>query len=217
MTRRSRKDPDDRLAPARAPVTGQLHIDVAGDSRVQVAALDDQRLPLEPAEQAPARRASNLSRLDRHRAADRARHGVACGRRPVAFGSLLPATNRRPSPAIPLKPGDPTEPVVSGRSRVASWSLLPATGAIAEGQVVIACRARGNLPLRGRGMDVRVADATYQATIHARQSASAPALCGAPPGSPWTTRRSYVTCAACRTEVERRIATLPGPPKRSPR
>jgi hypothetical protein len=55
-------------------------------------------------------------------------------------------------------------------------------------------------------MDVRVEHTTYQATIHARRSASVAALCGAPPGSPWTRTRAYVTCALCRAEVERRVA-----------
>jgi hypothetical protein len=46
-------------------------------------------------------------------------------------------------------------------------------------------------------MEVRVENAAYQVTIHERRSAPAPAICGAPPGSPWTTRRGYVTCGPC--------------------
>lgn len=55
-------------------------------------------------------------------------------------------------------------------------------------------------------MEVRVEQGAYQATIHARRHAGVPALCGAPPGSPWTRTRAYVTCEPCRGEVERRIA-----------
>jgi hypothetical protein len=55
-------------------------------------------------------------------------------------------------------------------------------------------------------MDVRVEHTAYQATIHARRSASVAALCGATPGSPWTKTRAWVTCALCRAEVERRVA-----------
>ncbi len=42
--------------------------------------------------------------------------------------------------------------------------------------------------------------------IHARKSATVPALCAAPPGKPFTTTRAYVTCPGCRAEIERRLA-----------
>lgn len=56
--------------------------------------------------------------------------------------------------------------------------------------------------LSGLGRD---ADGTGPA-IHARQRADLPAICGAPPGSPWTNRRAFVTCPACLAEIARRDA-----------
>jgi hypothetical protein len=42
--------------------------------------------------------------------------------------------------------------------------------------------------------------------IHARRSPNVAAICGASPGSPWTTTRSYVTCLACTEEIARRLS-----------
>lgn len=47
---------------------------------------------------------------------------------------------------------------------------------------------------------------TNEPVIHARRGPDYRALCGANPGSPWTRQRAYVTCPACRAEVERRVA-----------
>jgi len=47
---------------------------------------------------------------------------------------------------------------------------------------------------------------TNEPTIHARRGPDYRALCGAPPGSPWTRTRRFVTCAGCRAEIERRDA-----------
>jgi hypothetical protein len=41
--------------------------------------------------------------------------------------------------------------------------------------------------------------------IHARKSADAIALCGAPPGSAFTTTRGYVTCERCKSEIAARL------------
>lgn len=41
---------------------------------------------------------------------------------------------------------------------------------------------------------------------HARRYEGDPAICGAAPGSgAWTTRRSEVTCIACRVEISERL------------
>jgi rubredoxin len=42
--------------------------------------------------------------------------------------------------------------------------------------------------------------------IHARRGPDYRAICGAPPGSPWTHLRRNVTCRACVAEIERRVA-----------
>jgi hypothetical protein len=47
----------------------------------------------------------------------------------------------------------------------------------------------------------------HEMVIHARRSAGEAAFCGAGPGSPWTSERiAFVTCRACRREIERRLA-----------
>ena len=48
-------------------------------------------------------------------------------------------------------------------------------------------------------------------TIHARRGRHDRALCGAPPGSPFTTERSSVTCLGCLAEIERRLAARARP------
>jgi hypothetical protein len=45
-----------------------------------------------------------------------------------------------------------------------------------------------------------------QPTICARTAAHLPALCGRPPGSPWTTVRAYLTCSKCIDVVASRLA-----------
>jgi hypothetical protein len=42
--------------------------------------------------------------------------------------------------------------------------------------------------------------------IHARQHAGVRALCGEPPGKPWTQVRGYVTCPACKAVIAERLA-----------
>jgi hypothetical protein len=42
--------------------------------------------------------------------------------------------------------------------------------------------------------------------ICARLRADAVAVCGKRPPSPWTDRRSFVTCGACIAEIDRRLA-----------
>jgi hypothetical protein len=48
-------------------------------------------------------------------------------------------------------------------------------------------------------------DYTGPVIVHARKDVNAVALCGAKPGSPWTRKRSEVTCVRCLVEVERRL------------
>jgi hypothetical protein len=50
-----------------------------------------------------------------------------------------------------------------------------------------------------------LAGTAHEPTIHARQRLGVPAICGQAPGI-WTTKRYAVTCAACRAEIEKRLA-----------
>jgi trehalose-6-phosphate synthase len=61
----------------------------------------------------------------------------------------------------------------------------------------------------------RTKGGTYRPLIHARRSAAAPALCGAPPFNPWSNSRIAVSCPGCVEEIERRVCegqSCPGQP-----
>lgn len=46
--------------------------------------------------------------------------------------------------------------------------------------------------------------------IHARRTANVAALCGAPPGTPFTTARGHVTCKRYRAIIAERLAARAG-------